>query len=97
MRHLETSGYSISSGAGGVTVAGGLLLLLRLQEQAGGVRAGEAVWDMCHSVDQVEKLGSKEVEHLVEIDMEEVREVLTKVEALATTAMECTCLLKVAR
>ena len=42
----------------------------------------------CHSVDKVVRLGSKEVEELVEIDMREVREVLTKVEALATTILD---------
>ena len=36
----------------------------------GGVKAEEITGTSCHSVDQVVKLGSKEVEQLVEIDME---------------------------
>ena len=52
------------------------------------MRAEETAGTSCHSVDQVVRLGSKEVEQLVEIDMKEVREVLTKVEALATTSLD---------
>jgi hypothetical protein len=68
---------------------GRLLVMLVLQIlQESGVRAGETIGNLCHSVDQLLKLGSKEVEQLVEIDMREVREVLAKVETFATTALD---------
>ena len=73
-------------GVGGIATIGRLLILLLLQEE--GVRAGETMGDLCHSVDQVVKLGSNEVEQLVEIDMREVREVLAKLETLAITALD---------
>jgi hypothetical protein len=64
-----------------------ILHLLQILQQ-GGVRAEMMAGTNCHSVDKVVRLGSKEVEQLVEIDMMEVREVLTKVEALATTILD---------
>jgi hypothetical protein len=69
-------------------LAGVLLLHILQILQESGVRAEEMAGTNRHSVDQVVRLGSKEVEQLVEIDMKEVREVLAKVKALATTSLD---------
>ena len=85
MRVLATSGGRNGSNSVFYTDLAGILILYVLQIlQESGVRAEKTAGTNCHSVDQVVRLGLKEVEQLVEIDMKEVREVLTKVEALAT-------------
>ena len=89
MQILATSGNSNgSNSAGHLDFASTIVLHLSQILQQGGVRAEIMAGTNCHSVDKVVRLGSKEVEQLVEIDMREVREVLTKVEALATTILD---------
>ena len=77
MRFLAASGGCKDLNSG--FCVGGMFILCLLQVlQEGEVKNEEITGTSCHSVDQVVKLGSKEVEQLVEIDMEEVREVLAE-------------------